>query len=47
MINVSAKPRGSVLILTDFAGASFDDEAIRTIKETAVFETNHSSRNPH
>ncbi len=36
---VSAKPRGSVLILTDFAGASFDDEAIRTIKETAVFDT--------
>ena len=35
---VSAKPRGSVLILTDFAGASFDDEAIRTIKETAVFD---------
>jgi hypothetical protein len=35
---VSAKPRGSVLILTDFAGASFDDEAIRTMKETAVFD---------
>jgi hypothetical protein len=35
---VSAKPRNSVLVLTDFAGASFDDEAIRTIKETAVFD---------
>ena len=35
---VTARPRGSVLILTDFKGASFDQEAIRVMKETAVFD---------
>jgi len=35
---VTAHPRGSVLILTDFKGASFDQEAIRVMKETAVFD---------
>jgi hypothetical protein len=35
---VTTRPRGSVLILTDFTGASFDQEAIRVIKETAVFD---------
>ena len=35
---VSNQPRGSVLVLSDFTGASFDPEAIRTIKETAVFD---------
>jgi len=34
---VTKKPRGSVLVLSDFTGASFDRDAIRTIKETAVF----------
>jgi hypothetical protein len=34
---VTAQPRGSVLILCDFSGASFDEEAIRAMKETAVF----------
>jgi hypothetical protein len=35
---VTAQPRGSVLILSDFTGASFDQEAIRTMKESAVFD---------
>jgi hypothetical protein len=35
---VTARPRGSVLILTDFTEASFDQEAMRVIKETAVFD---------
>jgi hypothetical protein len=35
---VTRRPRGSVLILSDFTGASFDQEAIRVMKETAVFD---------
>ena len=35
---VMARPRGSVLILSDFRGASIDQEAIRVMKETAVFD---------
>jgi hypothetical protein len=35
---VSARPRGSVLILSDFSGASFDADAVRVMKETAVFD---------
>jgi hypothetical protein len=35
---VSGCPRGSVLILSDFSGASIDEEAIRVMKETAVFD---------
>src|SRR6266849_3530204 len=35
---VTAQPRSSVLILTDFAGASFDQDALRAIEETAVFD---------
>jgi hypothetical protein len=35
---VTARPRGSVLILSDFTGASFGQEAIRVMKETAVFD---------
>jgi hypothetical protein len=31
-------PRNSVLLLVDFAGASFDAEAIRAVKEAAVFD---------
>ena len=34
---VTVQPRGSVLLLTDFTKASFDVEAIRAIKESAVF----------
>jgi hypothetical protein len=35
---VTAKPRGSVRVLTDFTGASFDQEAMRAMKEAAVFD---------
>lgn len=35
---VTARPRGSVLILSDFSGASFNADAIRVMKETAVFD---------
>ena len=35
---VTTRPRDSVLILSDFTGASFDAEAIRVMKETAVFD---------
>jgi hypothetical protein len=34
---VTAEPRASVRMLVDFTGASFDDEALRTMKETAIF----------
>ena len=36
--HVMLLPRSSVLLLVDFAGAHFDAEAIRAIKETAVFD---------
>jgi hypothetical protein len=35
---VTAQPRGSVLLLADFSGASFDHEALLAMKETAVFD---------
>ncbi len=35
---VTTRSRGSVLILSDFTGASFDEESIRTMKEAAVFD---------
>jgi hypothetical protein len=35
---VMTHPKGSVLILTDVTGASFDPEATRVMKETAVFD---------
>jgi hypothetical protein len=35
---VTAQPRGSVLVLSDFTGASFNEEALRTMKESAVFD---------
>jgi len=35
---VTTQPRGSVLILSDFTGASFDQDALRTMKEAAVFD---------
>ena len=34
---VTAQPRGSVLLLADFSGASFDHEALQAMKESAVF----------
>jgi hypothetical protein len=36
--HVCMKARGSVLLLVDFSGASLDAEAIRTMKESAVFD---------
>ena len=38
---VTARPLGSVLILSDFTGASFDEEAIRVMQQTAVFDKPH------
>jgi hypothetical protein len=35
---VTTRPRGSVLIFSDFTAATFDAEAIRAMKETAVFD---------
>lgn len=35
---VTTQPRASVLILSDFTGALFDDEAVRVMKEAAVFD---------
>ena len=35
---VSVQPLGSVLVITDFTRASFDDETLRAMKETAVFD---------
>src|ERR1022692_2352480 len=35
---VSARPCGSVLIPSDFTGASFDPETIRVLQQTAVFD---------
>lgn len=36
--HVTSRPRGSVLLLVDFSGASVDAEAVRTMKESAVFD---------
>jgi hypothetical protein len=38
---VTTRPRLSVLILSDFTGAAFDLEAVRVMKETAVFNKPH------
>jgi hypothetical protein len=35
---VTVRRRDSVLMLSDFTGASFDLEAVRAMKETAVFD---------
>jgi hypothetical protein len=35
---VTVRPRASLLILADFTGASFDAEAMRAMKEAAVFD---------
>ena len=35
---VITRPLGSVLIVSDFTGASFNEEALRVMKETAVFD---------
>jgi hypothetical protein len=38
---VTARPLGSVLILSDLTGAFFDAEAIRVMQQTAVFDKPH------
>ena len=35
---VTAQPTGSVLSLGEFTGTAFDDEAIRAMQQTAVFD---------
>jgi SpoIIAA-like len=35
---VSTRPLGSVLIFSDFTGAKFNEEAVRVMKESAVFD---------
>ena len=35
---VTTHPRGSLLILVDYSGAFVDEEGMRVIKETAVFD---------
>ena len=35
---VTSRPLGSVLIFSDFTGASFDREAFQVMKESAVFD---------
>jgi hypothetical protein len=35
---VTTRPRSSVLILSDFTGASLNQEAMRVMKESAVFD---------
>jgi len=37
-------PLGSVLIFSDFTGASFDKEAMRVMKESAVFDKPYIKR---
>ena len=38
---VTSRPLESVLLLGDFTGATVDDEALRTMKEVAVFDKPH------
>jgi hypothetical protein len=35
---VTTQPLQSVLLLADFSGASFSEDALRTMKETAIFD---------
>jgi hypothetical protein len=41
---VTACPRASVLILSDFKGASMNQEAIRVMQETAIFDKPYVKR---
>jgi hypothetical protein len=36
--HITVQPRGSVLVLTNFTGAAFDRDALRAMKEAAVFD---------
>jgi hypothetical protein len=42
--HVETRPRGSVLLLVNFTGASFDPEALRAVKESAVFDKPYIKR---
>lgn len=35
---VTTRPRGSVLMLSDFTGVAFDQNAVRAMKKNAVFD---------
>jgi hypothetical protein len=41
---VTVRPRDSILILSDFTGAAFDPEAVRVMKEAAVFDKPYVKR---
>jgi hypothetical protein len=41
---ITLQPRNSVLVLADFTGASFDQEEIRAMKESAVFDKPYIKR---
>lgn len=41
---VSAEPRGSVLLLADFSGATFNKEAVASLKEATVYVRPHLKR---
>src|SRR5438874_12051740 len=41
---VTARPKGSVLILGDFTGAKLDKNAFTTLKEATVFDLLHVKR---
>lgn len=41
---VTVQPHASVLLLADFSGASFDNEAVRAMKESAVFDKPYIKR---
>ena len=36
--HLSKQPPRSALLITDFTGASFDEDCLRTMKETAIFD---------
>jgi mannose/fructose-specific phosphotransferase system component IIA len=46
VVTTRTRARASVLILSDFTGASVDEEAVRAMKENAVFDK-PMSRDPH
>lgn len=41
---VSAEPRGSVLLLADFTGATFNKDAVASLKEATVYVRPHLKR---
>jgi hypothetical protein len=43
---ITVQPRGSVLVPTDFTGAAFDRDALRAMKEAAVFDKPFVKKSP-